>query len=129
MGPAFGALSISCNSSVHFVGHAHRMGGNLGNGSLADIVVANPPQRQDGFAKQSSFITAHAVGSKDRLQAMPRMHAVPAQGLSSYKGFLCDGQAARGDGVYIVTGDVCGCDINCTCQSPTQWMAANCACA
>jgi hypothetical protein len=118
-GPILGALSISGNSSVHFIGHAQHFGGNTGIGSMADIVVFNDPVNWDNVTIP--------CGLECDWGWRP---TAPVYKPSSYNGFACDEQAPHTDGVYTMTGDVCGCmDDICTCQPPAQWEAASCACA
>jgi hypothetical protein len=116
--PVLAALSISGNSSVHFIGHAQHIGGNLGNGSTADVVVFN----------NAVTWKNHSVPCTLECDWGWRLSA-PLYKPSSYTGFACNDQAPHSDGVYTMMGDVCGCDGNCTCQLPAQWEAVSCACA
>uniref|UniRef100_A0A383W110 Uncharacterized protein n=1 Tax=Tetradesmus obliquus TaxID=3088 RepID=A0A383W110_TETOB len=136
-GPVLGAIFISGNSSVHFIGHAHRMGSNQGNGSNADIVVFSPPVEPERLRRgvpagqsKSTFDTLRAARgmTQSKAQAVPPQRADQVQGLGNFNGFACDDKDAHTDGVYMMAGDVCGCDGNCTCQPPTQWIAGRCAC-
>ncbi|WIA20430.1 hypothetical protein OEZ85_004843 [Tetradesmus obliquus] len=99
-GPVMGALSITRNSSVRFIGHGHRMGGNQGNGSSADIVVYESDQLGSGAAHGHAALST----TSNKAQAAPL--AAPAPTLGTFNGFACDDQAANADGVYVMAGDV-----------------------
>jgi hypothetical protein len=90
---------------------------------MADIVVFNKAVAYDNLSRPCS----PECDWWKRLPADPTF--APRDKPSSYTGFVCDGQALHTDGVYTMTGDVCSCDGNCTCQPPAQWEAASCACA